>query len=272
MRVVLACTVASAAAFSTVVPVASCRTLAPRPQFAARRPAGIAACRPLMAAGVAIQELPAAPTPNVVFRWLAGVYFFFACTVSVLVVYPPLLVLSAGSIAFDNTRRRCGDWIVQLWARFTLMLFFADVKVEGLENLPPPKEAVLYVPNHCSFLDIFALSGYLPRRFKCAAPALWPPTQLCGHLPNSLATYPASWPPASSLATYPPAHVPPHPPRHPPRRRQSEPAKPSPRWRARAGEHAANTRSARLAGTSPTRTRTLRVAGTSPRSRSCASR
>merc|ERR1712087_415351 len=40
------------------------------------------------------------------------------------------------------------------------------VSAEGLEKLPPPEEAELYVPNHCSFLDIFALSGYLPRRFK----------------------------------------------------------------------------------------------------------
>jgi|TARA_B100000513_G_scaffold126105_1_gene56001 1-acyl-sn-glycerol-3-phosphate acyltransferase len=39
-------------------------------------------------------------------------------------------------------------------------------QVEGLENLPPPDETVMYVPNHTSFLDIFALSGYLPRRFK----------------------------------------------------------------------------------------------------------
>jgi len=44
------------------------------------------------------------------------------------------------------------------------------VTVEGMENLPPPDEAVMYVPNHCSFLDIFSLSGYLPRRFKYAMP------------------------------------------------------------------------------------------------------
>ena len=41
-------------------------------------------------------------------------------------------------------------------------------QVEGIENLPPSNETVMYVPNHSSFLDIFALSGYLPRRFKCA--------------------------------------------------------------------------------------------------------
>uniref|UniRef100_A0A7S3ETA0 Phospholipid/glycerol acyltransferase domain-containing protein n=1 Tax=Haptolina ericina TaxID=156174 RepID=A0A7S3ETA0_9EUKA len=42
----------------------------------------------------------------------------------------------------------------------------ASVTVEGTENLPPHGEAVMFVPNHSSFLDIFALSGFLPRRFK----------------------------------------------------------------------------------------------------------
>jgi 1-acyl-sn-glycerol-3-phosphate acyltransferase len=46
------------------------------------------------------------------------------------------------------------------------MLFGADVQIEGAENLPPADEPVMYTPNHCSFLDIFALSGYVPRRFK----------------------------------------------------------------------------------------------------------
>merc|ERR1719265_2984348 len=47
-----------------------------------------------------------------------------------------------------------------------MILFGSDVKVEGVENLPPADEAVMYTPNHCSFLDIFSLSGYIPRRFK----------------------------------------------------------------------------------------------------------
>merc|ERR1719454_1645253 len=47
-----------------------------------------------------------------------------------------------------------------------MMLFGASVTVEGAENLPAAGEPLMYVPNHCSFLDIFVLSGYLPRRFK----------------------------------------------------------------------------------------------------------
>lgn len=39
-------------------------------------------------------------------------------------------------------------------------------RVLGLEELPPRGEAVLYVPNHCSYLDILTLSGFLPRPLK----------------------------------------------------------------------------------------------------------
>ena len=53
-----------------------------------------------------------------------------------------------------------------MWARLSMVVFGASVTVEGVENLPPAGEPVMYCPNHCSFLDIFALSGYLPRRFK----------------------------------------------------------------------------------------------------------
>merc|ERR1712216_380806 len=39
-------------------------------------------------------------------------------------------------------------------------------KLVGAENLPPNDEPVMYIPNHCSYLDIFTLSGTVPRAFK----------------------------------------------------------------------------------------------------------
>jgi len=45
-------------------------------------------------------------------------------------------------------------------------LMFADIQILGKENLPDPKETVIFVPNHTSFLDILTLSGYIPRAFK----------------------------------------------------------------------------------------------------------
>lgn len=138
---------------------------------------------PLMAAALAGQgdfapspdiiPLPECPKSNRVSRTILGIYFAIACFGSALIVYPPLIVITLVSLFVDNTRRRWCDWIVQAWARLTLTALFATVKVEGIENLPPYDEAVLYAPNHCSFLDIFALSGYLPRRFKCAAATMY---------------------------------------------------------------------------------------------------
>lgn len=107
-----------------------------------------------------------APKTNAVTRALTGALFSFSMVFSILIMYPPLLTLTAYSILFDNARRRMCDWVVQAWARCSLLVIGAKVTVEGASNLPPPGEAVIYCPNHCSFLDIFVLSGYLPRRFK----------------------------------------------------------------------------------------------------------
>lgn len=106
------------------------------------------------------------PKTNKVSRFLAGFGFSTIATTVVLGVYP--LAISAWLLGtvFDNHRRRASDAVVQLWARLTMSIFGAGVQVEGIENLPPSGEPVMYCPNHCSFLDIFALSGYLPRRFK----------------------------------------------------------------------------------------------------------
>ena len=81
-------------------------------------------------------------------------------------LYPAILAMWAYSMAWTTTRRRLCDWVVQLWAKVTLLLMGSKVTIEGAENLPPPGEAVMYCLNHCSFLDIFSLSGFLPRRFK----------------------------------------------------------------------------------------------------------
>ena len=106
------------------------------------------------------------PTTNAVSRLVTGVAFAVIAVVVVTAMYP--LVLSAAAIGFlfDRKRRRPSDYVVQMWARLSMIVFFAGVTVENAEVLPPAGEAVMYCPNHCSFLDIFTLSGYLPRRFK----------------------------------------------------------------------------------------------------------
>lgn len=39
-------------------------------------------------------------------------------------------------------------------------------RLYGAENLPKSDEAVVYVPNHTSFLDVLAMSAFIPRPFK----------------------------------------------------------------------------------------------------------
>ena len=51
-----------------------------------------------------------------------------------------------------------------MWAEAAGFPFYG-VEVEGLEHLPPAEEAAVYVANHASFLDIFALF-HLGRPFK----------------------------------------------------------------------------------------------------------
>jgi len=112
-------------------------------------------------------ELPVPNTNNKLLRTLVGAYFALLAAVVVMAMYPPLVVPAwiIGCI-FNNKQRRFSDFVVQWWARTSMFLFGASVTVEGAENLPPAGEPVMYTPNHCSFLDIFVLSGYMPRRFK----------------------------------------------------------------------------------------------------------
>ncbi len=55
--------------------------------------------------------------------------------------------------------------IQQLWARSFLWLLFVKTEVTGLENIEPGKSYV-FVANHQSMSDVFAIYGYLPVIFK----------------------------------------------------------------------------------------------------------
>jgi 1-acyl-sn-glycerol-3-phosphate acyltransferase len=84
----------------------------------------------------------------------------------VLMLYPPLIVAFAYSKLFDPKRRRLVDWVIHVWAKMAMLSMTYKPTLRGVENLPPASEAVMYIPNHCSYLDIFTLSGFLPRPFK----------------------------------------------------------------------------------------------------------
>jgi 1-acyl-sn-glycerol-3-phosphate acyltransferase len=117
------------------------------------------------------QGFPANPGPHIKIKgrilnpW--GVYCATATFVTAILVYPLVLSLAILSDLFGNKRqRRPLDWIVHVWAKITILLCGGRPKLYGIENLPKPGEAVIYVPNHTSFLDILFFSGFVPRPFK----------------------------------------------------------------------------------------------------------
>eukprot|EP00281_Chroomonas_sp_CCMP1168_P033613 CAMPEP_0206242576 /NCGR_PEP_ID=MMETSP0047_2-20121206/17135_1 /ASSEMBLY_ACC=CAM_ASM_000192 /TAXON_ID=195065 /ORGANISM="Chroomonas mesostigmatica_cf, Strain CCMP1168" /LENGTH=347 /DNA_ID=CAMNT_0053667613 /DNA_START=30 /DNA_END=1073 /DNA_ORIENTATION=- len=97
---------------------------------------------------------------------VVGLLFVTATFGVALLLYPAILLSAGLSHFFDPKRRRAIDWIVHWWAKITCLFILHSPKVTGLENLPPDSEAVMYIPNHCSYLDIFTMSGFLPRPFK----------------------------------------------------------------------------------------------------------
>lgn len=78
-------------------------------------------------------------------------------------LYPILLIsLSAFCVAQNLilNSRRVDDALLAFWGRLSLRMFGVRVKVEGLENIPP--DGCLFVFNHTSFFDVFAMSAHLP--------------------------------------------------------------------------------------------------------------
>ena len=84
---------------------------------------------------------------------------------SIQLTHPPTqTVLSL--IVDKGKKMRYVDWVVHVWAQVTMRFIGYVPRVEGVENLPPMDETVMYVPNHTSFLDILTLSGFIKRPFK----------------------------------------------------------------------------------------------------------
>lgn len=76
----------------------------------------------------------------------------------------PFTILILGPIAmlghyiFNN--RSLDDFFVSLWGRLCCRMSGVRVIVEGQKNIP--NSGCLFLFNHSSFFDVFALAGYLP--------------------------------------------------------------------------------------------------------------
>lgn len=77
--------------------------------------------------------------------------------------YPFFLVFASAISLTANlllNNRKVDDAVMAWWGRTSCSMFGVKVRVEGLENIPPG--GFLYVFNHTSFFDIFAMAAVLP--------------------------------------------------------------------------------------------------------------
>jgi len=148
------------------VPVVQHATLAPRPLPVRAAPART---QPWMAAAAAVST---ATNPRGLERIrftstlnLVSLIFVVNCLVWGLLITPAMLVA-----CLLDKRRVLVSRLGNLWGRVVLLASGYRTKVLGAENLPPADEAVMYVSNHCSYLDI-PVTGLLGRPFKYVAKA-----------------------------------------------------------------------------------------------------
>ncbi len=66
---------------------------------------------------------------------------------------------------FPITRLRRGHWLGKIWGRAYTLGAGIKVKVTGIENLDP-MQSYVFVGNHSSAVDIYAVHGYVDRNIK----------------------------------------------------------------------------------------------------------
>ncbi|KAI5079499.1 hypothetical protein GOP47_0004978 [Adiantum capillus-veneris] len=128
---------------------------------------------------------PSGPT----FRQRVRAFCFYVTTY--VVAFPlffVMLFVQPYVLMLDRHKRKLQHFINKLWASLTIRLFY-KAEIEGLENLPGPDEAAVYVSNHQSFLDIYTLF-LLERPFKFISktsnfliPIIGWSMYLTGHIP-----------------------------------------------------------------------------------------
>lgn len=79
-----------------------------------------------------------------------------------------LLIFPMWCASLIDARRVLVSRIGNIWGRLVLRFSFVDASIVNAQLLPPPSEAVMYVANHCSYLDV-PLTGLLRRPLKVRA-------------------------------------------------------------------------------------------------------
>ena len=87
-----------------------------------------------------------------------------------LIAFPLIIVVTLFTAIFTIL---CFPWkngkapraVQVFWSRSVLWFLLIPIKVTGEENVDP-KQSYVFVANHQSFLDVFAVYGWLPNNFK----------------------------------------------------------------------------------------------------------
>ncbi|KAG9455419.1 hypothetical protein H6P81_008323 [Aristolochia fimbriata] len=95
---------------------------------------------------------------------LRGICFYAATAIAAIFLFPIMLLVHPFVLLFDPYQRKLHHLVAKMWATLTVKPFL-PIEIEGLENLPSSNTAAVYVSNHQSFLDIYALLT-LGRSFK----------------------------------------------------------------------------------------------------------
>eukprot|EP00252_Welwitschia_mirabilis_P027065 TRINITY_DN9149_c0_g1_i1.p1 TRINITY_DN9149_c0_g1~~TRINITY_DN9149_c0_g1_i1.p1 ORF type:complete len:352 (+),score=38.36 TRINITY_DN9149_c0_g1_i1:297-1352(+) len=120
---------------------------------------GYALCRPAASADYT------SPSSDVSLSTVLRAICFYAVTsLASIPLFVVMLVSHPFVLLFDRSRRSFQHLINKVWASISL-LPFCKVDVDGVENLPPPDMPAVYVANHQSYIDIYALL-LLGRSFK----------------------------------------------------------------------------------------------------------
>jgi len=70
--------------------------------------------------------------------------------------------------SFLRLPTRIYDWAATTWARWTLRVAGVRIRMEGLERVAEPAPRI-FVSNHQSWFDVFALAGSLPEPYRFVA-------------------------------------------------------------------------------------------------------
>lgn len=82
-----------------------------------------------------------------------------------LVVVATIFTALFTIICFPWKNGKAPRTVQVLWSRSVLWFLLVSIKVTGREHVNP-KQSYVFVANHQSFLDVFAVYGWLPNNFK----------------------------------------------------------------------------------------------------------